>query len=355
MTSRVGLKRRLSRVIAPSIRPARLVLAFKTALAAGVAWPVGHLLPGVDEYSYYAPLGALIVMMPTLMSSLRSTLQTALGLLIGIGLAFAVIFSPLPGSLSVAIAVGLGVLLGGLGGLGAGRDYVPIAALFVLVLGGANADDFSLGYLVQMGVGMLVGVTINAAIMPPLWIQESSASVSGLRQRIAETLDDLALRVVDGSELHGSLDQVREIDSALREAESTAADAAESRRLNPRARRHHYDIDEDFDDLLALTRLASQLRHVIEDAQARRDCLEGASDPASATVELVLRRLADLLRAWDARRGAQDAVQEARDAIVRLAALERQHPLSLDGHEEPTLSPDARHMVAIVERRLHRT
>src|SRR5690606_27769728 len=176
-----------------------------------------------------------------------------------------------------------------------------------------------------------VGVVVNATIMPPPWVQESSASVSELRRRIAETLDDLAMRVVDGAELHASLDQVHEIDAALREAETTAAEAAESRRLNPRARRHPYDIDEDFDDILALTRLASELRHVIEDAQARRGGFEGDSDPASATIEAVLRRLADLLRAWDAGRGTRDAAQEARDAIVRLAGVEREHALDVDG------------------------
>lgn len=353
--SRVHLRQRLSSIVAPSIRPARLVLAFKTALAAGVAWPVGHLLPGVDEYSYYAPLGALIVMMPTLMSSVRSTVQTALGLLLGIALAFAVILSPLPGYLSVALAVGLGVLLGGLGGLGAGRDYVPIAALFVLVIGGADAEDYSLGYLLQMGVGMLVGVVVNATIMPPLWLKESSASVSALRGRIASTLDDVAVHVVDGSDLHECLAQVREIESALREAETTAADAAESRRLNPRSRRHPYDIDEDFDDLLALSQLASQLRHVVEDAESRRNNLGGEGDPATATAEAVLRRLADVMRAWDSGQGAAHAIKEARDAIVELATLERDHPSSTEEYSEPNLSLDARHMVALIERRVDRS
>src|SRR5690606_1295535 len=144
------------------------------------------------------PLGALIVMVPTLMGSLRLTLQTALGLLLGIALAFAVIFSPLPGVVSVALAVGIGVLLGGLGGLGAGRDYVPIAALFVLVIGGSDAEDYSLGYLLQMGLGMIIGIAVNAVVLPPLWLRESSDAVSRLRQQIATLLDHAAERLREG-------------------------------------------------------------------------------------------------------------------------------------------------------------
>ncbi len=45
-------------------------------------------MPGVtDQYPYYAPLGALLSMYPTLMGSAKSSLQTLLGLATGNGLA----------------------------------------------------------------------------------------------------------------------------------------------------------------------------------------------------------------------------------------------------------------------------
>ena len=64
--------------------------------------------------------------------------------------------------------MGLGVLLAGLPRLGAGRDWIPTAALLVLLVGGHNPDDFSFGYLLQMGVGVTVGIVVNLLVFPPL-------------------------------------------------------------------------------------------------------------------------------------------------------------------------------------------
>ena len=48
----------------------RVLLAAKTALAVGIAWLIAPLVPGVaDDYPYYAPLGALVSMTPTMMGS----------------------------------------------------------------------------------------------------------------------------------------------------------------------------------------------------------------------------------------------------------------------------------------------
>lgn len=119
--------------------PARLLLVAKTALAVGIAWLVAPHMPGVvNDYPYYAPLGALISMYPTLMGSVRSGLQTILGLAAGIGLATVVILTVGPTWWSIPAVVGVAVLFSGTGWFGAGREYVPMAALFVLIIGGAE-------------------------------------------------------------------------------------------------------------------------------------------------------------------------------------------------------------------------
>ncbi|MGG7507136.1 hypothetical protein [Plantibacter sp. YIM 135249] len=185
--------KRVWRAIAPAFRPWRLLVAAKTALAATLAWNLGHLLPGeVGDYSYYAPLGALVSMAPTLMTSVRTSLQTAAGLAVGIGIAWVLIAFGVPGWVSVAAAVGFGTVLSGLPGLGPGRDYVPIAALFVLIIGGSDANDFSVGYLLQMALGMVVGLGVNLLIVPPLYQRESAAGIIVLRRTIADDLDAMA-------------------------------------------------------------------------------------------------------------------------------------------------------------------
>jgi uncharacterized membrane protein YgaE (UPF0421/DUF939 family) len=95
-----------------SVSPDRLLLAAKTALAVGIAWAVAPFVPGVaNEYPYYAPLGALVSMYPTLMGSARTGLQTLLGLAAGIVLATAVILTTGPSWWSIPVIVGIGVIL----------------------------------------------------------------------------------------------------------------------------------------------------------------------------------------------------------------------------------------------------
>jgi hypothetical protein len=331
------IRRAVRRTVAPSLRPARLLLALKTAIAAGLAWPVAQLLPGVNEYSYYAPLGALISMMPTLMGSLRASVQTVLGLAIGIALAWAVMESPLPNEATVPLAVGFGVLLGGLRGLGAGRDYVPIAALFVLVIGGARADEYSLGYVVQMGVGMAIGIAVNLAIAPPLRLRESANEIIRLRRDIADNLDGMASALVESwpPEHQDWFDGVRSLQGSIRAAEPIIEEAAESRRINPRARWHQYDLQEDYDDLAALGALGRHARELGDTVSA---AIWGNPVPVGIPEELheplsdALSTMAELVRAWDERIGAVEALDAAEAAIERLNSLQRALPPADPSH-----------------------
>lgn len=357
--ARKRIRRAIHRTVAPSIRPARLLLALKTAIAAGLAWPIAQLLPGaVDDYSYYAPFGALISMMPTLMGSLRASLQTVLGLGIGIALAWAVLTSPLPSAASVPLAVGLGVLLGGLRGLGAGRDYVPIAALFVLVIGGPQADEYSLGYVVQTGVGMVIGVIVNLLIVPPLGYRQSANEIIGLRRDIAENLDGMASALVEDwpPEHQDWLDGVKALESSVRAAEPVIEEARESRRGNPRARWHKYDLQEDYDDLAALGALG---RHARELGEIVSGAIWSDPLPLSLPEELreplgaALSRTADLVRAWDERVGGAEALQSADAAVEHLDLLQADMPSADPSHAVLANSTfTLRRMLATIQARI---
>jgi hypothetical protein len=297
-------------------------------------------------------------MMPTLMGSLRASLQTILGLGLGIGLAWVVIQSPLPGSASVPIAVGFGVLLGGLRGLGAGRDYVPIAALFVLVVGGVQADEFSLGYLVQMGVGMVIGILVNLLVVPPLKLRESASEIIGLRQSIAETLDGMANALVESrpSERSDWFDQVRSLEDSIRAAEPVLEEARESRRLNPRARRHEYDLQEDYDDLRALEALGRHTRDLGETVSAAiwSDPVPvGVPDALRQPLSTALLRMAELVTAWDEKVGVAEAVQQAEASLGDLKAIGK----SLDAGDQAhavlgTTAFTLKRMLAVIQARI---
>ena len=124
-----------------TIRGARILLALKTSLAVALSWVVAQRMPGViDDYPYYAPLGAISAMYPTVLGSVRAGLQTVAGIALGIMLAAGVLLVGDPNLVTVSVAVGVGVLLAGIRRLGAGAEYVPVGALFVLIVGGQDAE-----------------------------------------------------------------------------------------------------------------------------------------------------------------------------------------------------------------------
>jgi len=244
----------------------RLLLAAKTAFAAALAWFLAPYLPFTDShYSYYAPLGAVISMYPTIVHSLRSGMQALLALAIGAGLAFAVIWIPIPHVASLAIIVGSGVLLAGWRALGDSGNWVPITGLFVLLIGGVDADKYSSNYLVHVLFGVVVGLAVNLLLLPPLYTRRAADRLNNLRDIVARHLREMAAAFTEDDP------EQREWSRALARIEQTAHDvreavqqADEARRGNPRGRGVNEQIDEDYQRLRALERVLFFVRDLTD-------------------------------------------------------------------------------------------
>ncbi|WP_058626565.1 FUSC family protein [Microbacterium testaceum] len=245
----------------------RLVLAAKTAAAAALAWYLAPFVPfAQSEYSYYAPLGVLVSMYPTVARSASSGVQAVVGLALGIGLglaSLAVVGAGLPRIAAVAIVILLGVLLAGVRALGVGRDWVAIAALFVLLLGGADPDGYSSSYLMTMAFGVLVGVMVNLLVVPPLREKRADDRLARLRDDLGEALRGIA------DALAGHAFDQDAADTATAGLTETLADvreevelADESRRYNPRGRRLRAPRDLNRRRLDALTGTADATREL---------------------------------------------------------------------------------------------
>ncbi|MFT7712185.1 FUSC family protein [Clavibacter tessellarius] len=245
--------------------PGRLILAAKTALAVGIAWAVAPYVPGVaNEYPYYAPLGALVSMYPTLMGSARTGLQTLLGLAAGIVLATAVIMTTGPSWWSIPVIVGIGVILSGSGWFGAGREYVPMAALFVLIIGGQDADQYSLGYLVQMAVGVVTGLLVNVLVAPTLSSGQAAARISAFQVEVAQRLREVGDAVEsDTPPAHDDWIRASEdLAGTARAVRADLAEADESRKGNPRALVNKRDVRIDHARLEAMDQIVFHVRDV---------------------------------------------------------------------------------------------
>lgn len=326
-----------------AIRPARLLLAAKAAVAVTIAWSIAPLVPGsADDYPYYAPLGALISMYPTLMGSLRSGVQTLLGLAVGIGLSVVIVLTIGPSVWTIGLAVGLGVLLSGTGWFGSGSEYLPIAALFVLLLGRGDPDGYSLGYVTQTALGIAVGLVINLVIPPAPLVAQAEGRVQHFQRDLAQHLDDIA-DAVAGSwppEQAGWARDSRALAETGRSLHDALAEADDSRRANPRVWLRHHDSRAVHERLALLDEVAHQIRDI---AGCLGDTVlgRGAALPLNPSLVPPLsgacRAVAEVVREadpgspsadTDARRAAEDAVLRLRRIVATesIAAAEVSGP-----------------------------
>ena len=345
------------RSLARGFARSRLELAAKTALAAGLAWAVAPLMPGpAAEHPYYAPLGVLVSMHPTVAGSVRNGLQSLLGLALGIGVAIAVASFTETSSLAVAAVVGLGILVGGLPGKPTAADWVPLAALFVLVIGGHSPDDFSFAYMLQMAVGVGIGFAVNWLVLPPLHFRGIAAASARHVDALARQLDEMAAALVepwppDHEEWASRDGQLAQTASGVREA---VHEAEESATANPRRRRHPRDLGQDVRDLRFLERMTFQVQDITDVlASVIWEEHAGTTVPLELTGELeaALASPAPLVRGWE-HDDVGDRLERAQAAVDALSAALRA-AASQDSSVNATASMamSLRRMIGTVRRR----
>lgn len=172
--------------------PQGVSLALRCATAAVVAWLLATPFGGVaDEYRYYAPFGAVAAVSTTVMGSLRASLQVLAAFVLGAPLALLVQFCSLPTLVSIAAVAGGGTLLAQVRGLGAYGSWVPVSALFVLLIGHGQATHFTLGYLGMTMFGTLTGVAV-ILLLPPLALVRTERAQDALLDLLVVQLEDLA-------------------------------------------------------------------------------------------------------------------------------------------------------------------
>ena len=307
------------------LRYTRLQLAIKATIAVGIAWTIAPHIPGVaSQYPYYAPLGALVSMYPTIFGSLRTGLQTLAGLVAGIALALTtMLLFGQPNVVTISLIVGVGVLLAGMPNLGAGRDYLPMAALFVLALGGDDPDGYSLGYTVQMLVGVVVGLTVNAAVFPPLHLNGAVNGLATLRTSLSRQLRDMGTALEETwPPKHEEWSQREsELDLLTAEVREAVELADSSRRGNIRSRKYRRDFTADY---RALRAMESATRHVKDMTEVLTDAIwrnpQNVAVPAALTVPLAeaVNACAEAVETWDPESEEYSAATASLIELVRL-------------------------------------
>ena len=305
-------------------RHPRVVLAVKTALAAGLAWALAQSFPApLGDYPFYAPLGAVVTSSITLVGSVRESAEILLALVLGAGIGVVLTALPVPDLVSLAVAVAVGMVLAGWRRLGDAGSWVPTSAFFVLVFGGSDPTGYVLELVGLVLVGALVGLGVTAAF-PPLPLAPAQTEVQRLRETLAGQLAALAdgLRREHPPSRHEWRDRMRAVDPVLAQMRSAVQQAQEARRGNRRARKHQQDAERLYAQARALENLAllvEALTQMIADtevADRRQVALGPALRPPAAEA---LARLGEVLHGIEDSSANPDTTRRAYDALHRLA------------------------------------
>ncbi|WP_129339422.1 hypothetical protein [Cellulomonas endophytica] len=315
--------RRLVLLVQEHPRPA---LALRAAAAAAAAWWLARVLPGTAaaDYPYYAPMGAVIASSTTLAGSARESSQAVVAIALGGGIGLLADLAGDPGSvLVVALAVAGGVLAAGWRWLGANGSWVPVAALFTLVVG-AGEGAYVGAYAGLTLLGALVGTAV-VLLLPPLPVAPARAALATARRAVGRGLAATAELLEEPTPPDAGTwrrHRVR-LDPDLAAARREVALATEGARANPRARRRR-------DDLAALVRQADVLARVarlVDDVvdllteEENRDVDVPVLGPAlRPPAARVLRATAEVLATTTGGEVDPEAAARARAALADLVA-----------------------------------
>ena len=212
----------------------------KPALAAGIAWQLGSLLPAdLGRYAYYAALGAITVQYPTVRDSVRQALTATGAVLCGVALAVGMQWLAWPNALTVAAVIGLGTAIGWWRVLGEQRAWVPIAALFVLTAAAPTTETYVFGYITQVPLGAVIGLAVNYIVLPPLPLEPVHRASEGMRGMLVEQLTTVAwlLREEGRPDQQQWEQRLHDLEPARERTRSARRQAVRARSANPRGGR----------------------------------------------------------------------------------------------------------------------
>lgn len=307
--------------------PPTVQQAVKAAVAATIAWLVVQPMWGVaDEYPYYAPLGAVIAVSSTVAGSVRGSIQGVGSILLGAALALAALPLVPVEVLGLALVVAVGTWIAGWHRLGQMSGWVPIAAMFVLIIGRTDPMSYVVAYLGLTSLGAAIGVGVNT-LFPPLPLTGSGHAISRMTETLSDQLRDLAegLRQTRPPTSDEWNDREHSVAPVSEELRHTVAHMSEARRANWRAKRWRDRLDQQYERATALEQLAFLVEDItkmlVDQENSARDRVALGPELRPPTAD-VLDSMASALETVDGHADV-DRLREVDRAVHRLAAAIR--------------------------------
>lgn len=236
MTS--GVRGRLRRLLGEPEVATDLLQIVKCVVAATAAWWIsGSLLH--STVPFLAPWTALLTVHATIYRSLSRGVQTTVASAVGTGLSFVIgaYLGVSPWTFGLALMVGLvGSRLSWL------RDEgiaIATTAIFILGSGFSSQTPVLADRLVDVGLGVGVGIVVNLLLIPPLRNEQAARYIDHMNRRIGDILIEMAEELSTSwstDRIDAWLDETIASDDELNSAWQTVRFARESARMNPRQR-----------------------------------------------------------------------------------------------------------------------
>lgn len=210
-------------------------------LAATAAWWASvHLLD--SPVPFLAPWTALLTVHVTVYRSLARGVQTAAASTVGVGVSFLVGHFLGVNAWTFGLAMMVGVVGSRIRWLREEGIAIATTAIFILGSGFEGQTPMLDDRLLDVGLGVLVGLAANALIVPPLRDQQASWYVDSMNRRMGQILVSMSSELASSwstDRADAWVEETLEMERELTSAWQTVHFARESSRMNPRG---HVDL-----------------------------------------------------------------------------------------------------------------
>ncbi|SLM96705.1 Cytochrome c-type biogenesis protein DsbD, protein-disulfide reductase [Brachybacterium faecium] len=231
------VRARLSTLAEPEV-VTDLIQVAKGVIAGTTAWWLSMYILD-SQLPFLAPWTALLTVHATVHRSLSRGMQTTVASTVGVLLSFMI-----GAWLGVSVWTFALALLVGL--LGARITWIrdegvaiATTAIFVLGSGFDGQQPLLLDRIIEVALGVIVGVVVNLAVIPPLRHRQASRYVDSINRRMGEVLSDMAEQFWtswDTDRAEAWFQETRSMSEELDSAWRTVRFARESEKANPRTR-----------------------------------------------------------------------------------------------------------------------
>ncbi|MFS0912278.1 aromatic acid exporter family protein [Microbacterium sp. 179-I 3D2 NHS] len=268
-----------------------LLQVVKSAAATIAAWLIaGWVFP--SQLPVFAAIAALLVVQPSVNQSLSKALERSIGVIAGVVIAVGLGLLFGRSSWVVLLAIVVAMLTAWVFRTSPGTgNQIAISAMLVLALGSTSAE-YALARIVETLIGVVIGIVVNALIVPPVLVAPARRDLGLLGRELAASLDRLAdaLSAPQTPAMRQELMvEVRLLRPMKDAAEASIAAGEESLTLNPRRSAHRAELRE----MRALVdRLAPIVTQTIGMTRAFFDRYDDSisDEPAVAAIAEQLRR-----------------------------------------------------------------